>query len=84
MLIEELSDFSEDLIQELCIVHGPWRRKEEILPLLTEEDKEKEGNIEPQKLDLKPLPMELKYAYLEEDDQCPVVISSLRNPSQED
>ena len=85
MLIEELSDFSEDLqeTQELCTVHGPWRMKEEILPLLTEEDKEKEGNIEPQKLDLKSLPVELKYAYLEEDDQCPIVISSLLNPSQE-
>ena len=43
-----------------------------------------EGNIEPQKMDLKPLHVELKYAYLEEDDQCPVVISSLLNPSQED
>ena len=52
--------------------------------MLTEEDKEKEGNIGPQKLDLKPLPVELKYAYLEEDDQCPVVISSLLNRSQED
>ena len=28
--------------------------------------------------------MELKYAYLEEDDQCLVVISSLLNASQED
>ena len=37
----------------------------------------------PQKLDLKPLLVELKYAYLEEGDQCPVVISSLLNASQE-
>ena len=37
----------------------------------------------PQKFDLKPLPMELKYAYLEENDQCLVVISSLLNASQE-
>ena len=39
MLIEELSDFSKDLqeTQELCIVHGPWRRKEEILPFITEQ-----------------------------------------------
>ena len=55
--------------------------KEEILPLLTEKDKEKE---EPLKLDLKPLPTELKYAYLEEGDRCPVVISSSLNISQED
>ena len=76
MLIEELADFHET--QELCVVHGPWRKNEEIMPLLTEET-----NIEPQKLDLKPLPVELYYAYLKEDDQCPVVISSLLNASQE-
>ena len=53
-------------------VQGHWRKKEEILPLLTG------GKAnEPQKLDLKPLPVELKYAYLEEHEQCPVVISSL-------
>ena len=76
VLIEELADFHEELqeTQELCVVHGPWRKKEEILPLLTDET-----NIEPQKFDLKPLLMELKYAYLEEEDQCPIVISSLLN-----
>ena len=80
MLIEELSDCFEDLqgTQNLCTVHGPWRKNEEILPLLIEE-----GTNEPQKLDLKPLPVELKYAYLEENEQCPVVISSLLNASQE-
>ena len=47
MLIEELFDLSEEFqeTQEMCAVHGPWRKKkEEILPLLTEEDKEKEGS----------------------------------------
>ena len=48
----------------------------EILPLLTGEE-EKES----QQLDLKPLPMELKYAFLEENKQCPVVISSLLTTS---
>ena len=59
--------------------HG--KKKEEILPLLTEEDKEKEGTSEPHNFDLKPLPVELKYAYLEENNQCLVVISSLLNAS---
>ena len=60
-----------------CVLYmGYGEKKEEILPLLTEEK-----NIEPQKLDLKPLPVELKYAYLEGEDQCPVVISSLLNSS---
>ena len=78
VLIEELENFHEELqeTQELCAVHRPWRKNEEIMSLLTEET-----NIEPQKLDLKPLPVELKYPYLEEDDQCPVVISSLLNDS---
>ena len=67
----------------MCVVHGPRRKKEEILPLLIEEDKEKEGTNEPQNFDLKPLPVELKYAYLEESNQCPVVISSLLNALQE-
>ena len=38
---------------------------------------------EPQQLELKPLPVELKYAFLEENGQCPVVISSLLTTSQE-
>ena len=65
MLIEELSDLSEELqeTQEICSIHGLWRKKEEILPLLIEE-----GTNEPQKLYLKPLPVELKYAYLEENE----------------
>ena len=76
VLIKELSVCSEDLqgTQNLCTVHGQGRKNEEILPLLIEE-----GANDPQKLDLKPLPMELKYAYLEENEQCPVVISSLLN-----
>ena len=56
VLIEELCDLSEELqeTQEICVVRGPWRKIEEILPLLIEV-----GTNEPQKLDLKPLPVEL-------------------------
>ena len=80
VLSEELSSYSEELqgTQDLCTVHGPWRKREETIPLLTRE----EAN-EPQKLDLKPLPEELKYVYLEEHEQCLVVISSLLSTSQE-
>ena len=42
-------------------------KKEEILPLLTKEDSDNGGNMQPQKLDLKPLPVELKYTYLEKE-----------------
>ena len=48
------------------------------MPLIIEE-----GTSEPQTLELKPLPVELKYAYLEEQEQCLVLISSLLNTSQE-
>ena len=63
---------------------GFGKKNEGILPLLTGEDNDSGDNIEPQKLDLKPLPIELKYAYLEEGNQCPMVISSLLNALQED
>ena len=60
------------------LVQGQWRKKQEIQPLIIEK-----GTSEPQKLELKPFPVELKYAYLEEQEQCPVIISSLLNTSQE-
>ena len=66
-----------------CMDLGEKKRKKSFF-FLIEEDMKKEKNIEPQKLDLKPLLVELKYAYLEENDQCSVVISSLLNPSHED
>ena len=44
-------------------VQGYWRRRYEIFPLVTGEEIN-----EPQKIDLKPLPMELKYAYLEDHE----------------
>ena len=58
------------------IVQGYWRKKQENFPLLSEE-----GTSEPQNMDLKPLLVELKYFYLEEQEQCIVVISSLLNAS---
>ena len=36
------------------------------------------------KINLKPLPMELKYTYLEENKKCPVVISSSLTTPQEE
>ncbi|RVW34673.1 hypothetical protein CK203_106442 [Vitis vinifera] len=51
-----------------------WRRRrEEILPLFNKEDSQKSSYGGPPKLVLKPLPVDLKYAYLEEDEKCPVV-----------
>ena len=57
---------------------GHWRRKHEIFPFVIGKE-----ISEPQKIELKPLPVELKYAYLEDHEQCPVVISSLLSTAQE-
>ena len=80
VLTPELSECLGEQQEPQCISveQGYWRRKMEVLPLLT-------GNElkEPQHLELKPLPIELKYAFLEENEQSPVVISSLLTTSQE-
>ncbi|RVX11246.1 Retrovirus-related Pol polyprotein from transposon 17.6 [Vitis vinifera] len=77
-LNESLEDLEEGLSEPadvLATLQG-WRRKEEILPLFNKEEGQDEVTKEFLKLNLKPLPMELKYTYLEENNQCPVVISS--------
>ena len=47
-------------------------------------NEEEEAAVEEEipKFNLKPLPVELKYTYLEENNQCPVVISSSQTKSQ--
>ena len=80
VLTPELSEYLREQQEPQCmsLVQGYWRRKIEILPLLTGDEPK-----EPQQLELKPLPVELKYAFLEENGQCPVVISSLLTTPQE-
>ena len=80
LLTPELSECHDEQQEPQCtsLVHGYWRRKIEILPLLIGDEPK-----EPQQLELKPLPIELKYAFLEENRQCPVVISSLLTTSQD-
>ncbi|RVW66383.1 hypothetical protein CK203_065698 [Vitis vinifera] len=62
----------------------PWRRIEEILPLFNEKETQEAVKEEAPKLILKPLPTELKYAYLEENKKCPIVISSSLTTPQEE
>ena len=85
-LNESLGDLDEGLPEpsDLLATLPPWRRIEEILPLFNEEETQKVVKEEAPKLILKPLPTELKYAYLEENKKCPVVISSsLTTPHEE-
>ena len=65
LLTPDLSELQEvqQEPQDTNLVQGYWRRKLEILPLLTGDEP-----LEPQQLELKPLPAELKYAFLEENE----------------
>ena len=83
-LIESLGNHDEGLLEpsDLLATLSPWRRREEILPLFKEEETQRAAKEDTLKLILKSL--ELKYAYLEEDKQCPVVISSTLTIHQED
>ncbi|RVW73219.1 Retrovirus-related Pol polyprotein from transposon opus [Vitis vinifera] len=69
---------------DVLAIMSSWRRREEILPLFNEEDSQEATTEDPPKLVLKPLPADLKYAYLEEDEKCPVVVSSTLTSDQED
>ena len=68
-LVESFGDLDEGLPEpsDFLATLSPWRRRKEILPLFNEEETQKASKEEPPKLILKPLPTELKYAYLEED-----------------
>ncbi|RVW92593.1 hypothetical protein CK203_039407 [Vitis vinifera] len=85
-LIESFGDLEEGLPEpsDLLAALLPWRRREEILPLFNEEEMQRPVKEEPLKLILKPLPIELKYAYLEGNKKCPIVISSALTIHQED
>ena len=83
-LNESLVNFEEGLSESpigLATLQS-WRKIEEILPLFNEEE-EASAEKEIPKLNLKPLPVELKYIYLEANNQCPVVISSSLTSHQE-
>ncbi|KAL6346943.1 hypothetical protein AAG906_006003 [Vitis piasezkii] len=83
---KQITPEEEEGPEEVCIIDNlveeHWRKIEEILPLF---NKEEEVAVEKEipKLNLKPLPVELKYTYLEENNQCPVVISSSLTSHQE-
>ena len=83
---ESLGDLDEGLPEpsDLLATLPPWRRIEEILPLFNEKDTQEADKEEAPKLILKLLPTELKYAYLEENKKCPIVISSFLTTPQEE
>ncbi|KAJ9701021.1 hypothetical protein PVL29_006391 [Vitis rotundifolia] len=85
-LNESLGDLDEGLPEpsHLLATLPHWKKIEEILPLFNEEEMQEAVKEEAPKLILKSLPTELKYAYLEENKKCPVVISSSFTTDQEE
>ena len=85
-LNESLGDLVEELLEpsDLLATLPHWKKREEIMPLFNGDEIQEAVKEEPPKLILKPLPTELKYAYLEENKQSPVVISSSLTTPQED
>ena len=55
-LKEEPAEDPEELqdAPQLCVIYGPWKKEEEILPLLSEESNGKEEGEEPQKSTAQP------------------------------
>ncbi|RVW22950.1 hypothetical protein CK203_093643 [Vitis vinifera] len=63
-LNESLGDLEEGLPEPSDLLATlQWRRREEILPLLNKEEAQEAAKEETPKLNLKPLPTELKYTY---------------------
>ena len=82
---ESLGDLEEGLPEpsDVLVYLQGWRSREEILPLFNKEEAQEVAKKETPKLNLKPLPTELKYTYLEENQKCPIVISSSLTTLQE-
>ena len=85
-LNKSLGDLNEGLPKTsyLLATLPPLKLRKKILSLFNEEETQEAVKEESPKLILKPLPTELKYAYLEEKKQSPVVISSSLITTQED
>ena len=84
-LNENFGDLDEGLpepLGSLATLH-PLKMREAILPLFSEEKTQEAVKQEPPKLIMKALPTELKYAYLEENKESPVIISSSLTTTQE-
>ncbi|RVW58785.1 Retrovirus-related Pol polyprotein from transposon 17.6 [Vitis vinifera] len=71
----------EGLEEPSCLLGGDGKRSYHCSMRRTHKEQLVE---DPPKLVLKPLPVDLKYAYLEEDEKCPVVVSSTLTSDQED
>ena len=76
-LKEEPAEAPEEMqdAPQLCVVCGPWEKKEETSPMLTEEGSGKEAVDEPKELILKPFPVELNPTATAQATKCPLPIA---------
>ena len=76
----EVGEKVEEANEVASINHSmQWKAKEKPLPLANDEE---EKNEESPTLNLKPLPNDLKYAYLEEDKYLVVISSKLSHQKE--
>ena len=73
---EELQDAAQ-----LGIVYGPWKKEEEILPLLSEESNGHETGEEPQEPILQPIPMKLNPSATAQPQNNPLLVYILPPPA---
>ncbi|KAK1358958.1 hypothetical protein POM88_043432 [Heracleum sosnowskyi] len=74
---------SEDMLEELNEISAKWETKPEKI-YLEPRTIAKTSIIEAPRIDLKPLPSTLKYAFIGENDTLPVIVASDLTPDQED
>ena len=76
-LKEELAEAPEEMqdAPQLCVVCGPWEKKEETSPMLTEEGSGKEAVDDPKELISKPFPLELNPTATAQATKSPLPIA---------
>ena len=76
-LKEEPTEAPEEMqdAPQLCVVCGPWEKKEETSPMLTEEGSGKEAVDEPKEFISKPFPMELNPTATAQATKSPLPIA---------
>ena len=82
-LKEEPAEAPEEMqdAPQLCVVCGPWEKKEETSPLLTEEGSGIEAGKEPQKLTLQLIPMNLNPSATAQPQNSPLPVYILPTPA---
>ena len=79
--IEDLAEVVEGLSESsnIGVAFWPWKKEEEIIPLLTAEGSGTEAGKEPQKLTLQPIPMKLNPSATAQAAKSPLPVAPSTN-----